>query len=299
MMPTLQRMGRVGAWTGRFATTPHSEVRAAVAHLEELEVPALWYGEAFGREVMALGSLLLESSTRLVVASGIASIFARDATAMVNGARSLAEASGNRFVLGIGVSHAPMVSRRGEAYVDPYGSLDEYLTAMEAVNTAGPDPSEPLPVVVGALGPKMSTLAARRTQGVHPYFTPVGHTRRTREIVGDAFLAPEQMVILTTDEAEARAIAGAAAQPYLRMVNYRRMLVGQGFAEDEIDGFSDRLFDAIFGWGDAAACVARVAEHLDAGADHVGVQILGSDLTRFAGDEWTRLAPALAELQEA
>lgn len=299
MMPTLERMGRVGVWTSQFAALPQREVRDAVAHLETLGLPALWFGEAFGREAMALGSLLLESTKRMVVASGIANIYARDATAMVNGARSLAEASGDRFVLGIGVSHAPLVTGRGAAYLSPYGALDDYLTAMSEVRKAGPDPDDPVPVVVGALGPRMCALAARRVQGVHPYFTPVSHTKETRGIIGESFLAPEQMVILTDDRSEAMAVAKKVGAGYLRLPNYLRMLASQGFDGDEVEAFSDAFFDAIFAWGDAAACAARVAEHLDAGADHVCVQVLPTSPGPFPADEWSQLAPALAELQRS
>lgn len=298
-MTVLERMGRVGAWTGQFAALPHGEVREATSHIESIGMRGLWYGEAFGREAMSLGSLLLESSDELVVASGIANIFGRDATAMVNGARSLAEASGDRFVLGIGVSHAPLVNRRGETYEAPYRVLDDYLTAMDEVLTAGPEPGEPVPVVVGALGPQMSGLSARRTDGVHPYFTPVTHTAETRSIIGDAFLAPEQMVILTNDRAKARAIAASTAEGYLRMTNYRRMLADQGLDDEELDGFGDGLFERVFAWGDAEACVSRVAEHLDAGADHVCVQVLDADTSRFPMAGWAELAPALRELEGA
>ncbi|MCP3974345.1 MAG: TIGR03620 family F420-dependent LLM class oxidoreductase [bacterium] len=299
MMPTLERMGRIGAWTGQFASLAHGDVRHAAAHLESLGIPALWYGEAFGREVMALGSLLLESTSSLVVASGIANIYGRDATAMVNGARSLAEASGDRFVLGIGVSHRPMVQHRGHEYTTTYRDLSMYLEAMAAVTKGGPEPAEPVPVVVGALGPQMSRLAAARAQGVHPYFTPVSHTAQTRLLIGDSFLAPEQMVILTEDRTEARSIAAETARIYLRMANYRRMLNSQGLSEDDLDNFSDAMFDAVFAWGTPEKCVARAAEHLAAGADHVCVQVLTADKDSFANDEWTRLAPALLELADA
>ena len=297
MMPTLEHMGRVGAWSGQLAGLPHAQVRRAAAHIEDLGLGALWYGEAFGREAMALGSLILESTEHLIVASGIANIYGRDATAMVNGARSLAESSNDRFVLGIGISHEPLVNRRGHEYSSPYKELNGYLDAMADVETAGPDPAEPIPVLVGALGPRMSLLAAERTQGVHPYFTPVSHTAATRELIGrGTFLAPEQMVIVTNDIAVARARAVRTARTYTRMANYRRMLRSQGLGDDDMDNFSEAFFEAIFAWGDAEACAARVAEHLAAGADHVCVQVLGADDGTFPHAEWELLGPALAEL---
>jgi probable F420-dependent oxidoreductase len=296
-MSTLERMGKVGAWTGQLAALPHAQVRRAAAHIEDLGMQALWYGEAFGREAMALGSLILESTESLVAASGIANIYARDATAMVNGARSLAESSNDRFVLGIGISHAPLVNRRGHDYISPYTELAGYLDAMAAAVTAGPDPAEPVPVVVGALGPTMSRLAADRTQGVHPYFTPVSHTEQTRRLIGpDSFLAPEQMVIVTDDIAVARARAVRTARRYTRMDNYRRMLRSQGLDDDDMDNFSEAFFEAIFAWGTPDACAARVAEHLAAGADHVCVQVLGADDSTFPHGDWQLLGPALTEL---
>ena len=297
MMPALERMGRVGVWTSVFAALDHRSVRDGAAHLESLGLRSLWYGEAMGREAFALGSLLLESTRETIVASGIANIYARDATAMVNGARSLAESSGNRFVLGIGVSHAPLVERRGQAYERPYAALVDYLDAMASVTKGGPDPSEPVPVVVGSLGPRMCQLATDRTQGIHPYFTPVAHTAEIRALVGpDTFLVPEQMVILTDNEDEARAIAAANAQRYLAMPNYRRMLNSQGLSDGDLDSFSDAVFEAVFAWGDADACATRVAAHLDAGADHVCVQLLGPDASVLPAEGWSRLAPALLEL---
>ena len=296
MMPALERMGRVGVWTSSFAALDHGTVRESAAHLESLGLGSLWFGEAMGREAFSLGSLLLESTDEIVVASGIANIYARDATAMVNGARSLAEASDNRFVLGIGVSHAPLVERRGQVFERPYQALSEYLDAMATATKGGPDPSEPVPLVVGSLGPRMSRLAADRAQGIHPYFTPVTHTAETRALVGqDVFLAPEQMVILTDDETEARSIAAINAKRYLAMPNYRRMLATQGLSADDMDTFSDALFQAVFAWGDAEACASRVAAHLDAGADHVCVQLL-AESGDFPAEGWSTLAPALLEL---
>ncbi len=168
---------------------------------------------------------------------------------------------------------------------------------MSDVPSIGPDPNESIPVVVGALGPQMCKLSARRTDGVHPYFTPVTHTAETRTLIGEAFLAPEQMVILSNDRSEARGIAEAMAGRYTRSTNYRRMLNSQGLSDEELDEFSDALFERIFVWGDPEACTARVAEHLDAGADHVCVQVLTADMSRFPIEEWTALTPALRELE--
>ncbi len=291
------RLPSVGVWTGQFASLPAGDVRIAARGLEAMGYGALWYGEAFGREAIALGSLLLESTDRMVVASGVANIYVRDATAMVNGARSLAEASNGRFVLGIGVSHAPLVTGRGHRYERPYSDMVAYLDAMESVRSLGPEPPDEVPVVLAALGPRMLQLSADRTAGAHPYFTPVSHTAMARRIMGpDAILAPEQMVVLETDPVAARAVARRAMAPYLRMVNYRQMLEASGFEQSELDDLSDDVVDAIVAWGDVATCVSRVAAHLEAGADHVPVQVLTPQSDVFPVEAFATLAPALMEL---
>ena len=290
-------MSSFGVWTGQFASLPAVQVRAAVARLEELGYRSIWYGEAFGREAIALGSLILESSERTVAVSGIANIYVRDATAMVNGSRSLAEASGGRFVLGIGVSHGPLVKNRGHTYRRPYSDMAGYLDAMEAVRTLGPPPPGDVPVLLAALGPRMLELSATRTAGAHPYFTPVSHTAMARGVMGpDAFLAPEQMVVLDTDARRARTVARKAMSPYLAMPNYRRMLYACGFTDAELDELHDHVVDAIVAWGDVEACVSRVAAHLNAGADHVPVQVLHDRTDVFPLEQFAELAPALQGL---
>jgi probable F420-dependent oxidoreductase len=234
---------------------------------------------------------VLEATERIVVATGIASIWARDPMAAAFGAFGLAEAHPGRFVMGLGVSHAPSVARRGLRYERPLARMAEYLDALEAVSTpiAG---AEAPPVVLAALGPRMLELGARRTSGVHPYFSPVEHTRFARDLVGSGpFIAPEQAVVIDADPTSARNTARTHMTGYLALDNYRRNLLRMGWGDAELDGGgSDEVVDAIVGWGDAAAVADRLRGHLDAGADHVSIQPLGDP---FGLDQLETLAAEL------
>jgi probable F420-dependent oxidoreductase len=277
---------------------PAAEVRESVAGIEALGFRAVWFPEAFAKEAMAQAALLLAAGREIVVASGIANIWARDPVAMANGARALAEAYPDRLVLGIGVSHAPSVARRGHEYAHPLAVMREYLDAMEQAQYLGPEPEQKPPVVLAALGPLMLRLAAERTRGAHPYFVPVAHTAFARaELGAEALLAPEQAVVLATDPVEARAIARGHTRHYLALDNYRNNLLRLGWSEADVAGDgSDALVDAVVAWGDAAAIQARVAAHLEAGADHVGVQVLNGPPDRFPLEQLESIAPALLEL---
>jgi len=290
-------LGRVGIWTGQFDFVPAGELRAAAAEVEELGYGALWTGEAVGREVLTAAGLLLAATSRLVVATGIANIWARDALAMAAGQRTLAEAFPDRFVLGIGVSHAPLLAVRGQGYDKPWSYLRDYLAAMEQGRTANRavPPTGAAPTVLAALGPRMLELARDAADGAHTYFVPPEHTALARTVLGsDKLLAPEQVAVLETDPATAREIARRHTGSYLRLANYTNNLRRLGFTDaDFIGGGSDRLVDAIAVWGDEATVAERVRAHLDAGADHVAVQVLDPNPRGLPRDGWRRLAPAL------
>jgi probable F420-dependent oxidoreductase len=290
------RLGSVGVWSSQFSLLPADRVRRAAAAVEELGYTAVWFPEAFGREAFTTASLLLEATERVTVASGIASIWARDATAAINGARALAEAYDGRFVLGLGVSHRPLTEVRGATYERPLSAMRHYLDAMEKARWIGPGVDEPA-VMLAALGPRMLELATDRTQGAHPYFTPVEHTAVARSVIGpEAVLAPEQMVILETDPTEAGAIARRAAARYLNLPNYRNNLRRLGWTENDMaDGGSDELIDAIIARGDLSTLAARVRDHHAAGADHVCVQVLLEARDRFPLEELSALADVLVE----
>ena len=294
------RIGRVGIWSGQFDFSPAPVVRDAAREVQDLGYGALWTGEAVGREVLTAAQLLLAATDTLVVATGIANIWARDALAMAAGQLALGEAFPGRFVLGLGVSHQPLLAIRGQDYGKPLSFLRDYLAAMDhgyTVYRAEPPNPRP-PRVLAALGPKMLALAAAAADGAHTYFVPPEHTAQARETLGvGKLLAPEQVCVLSTDPSAAREIARRHTGSYLRLANYTNNLRRFGFDDDDFaGGGNDRLVDTICAWGDADAVAARVKAHLDAGADHVAVQVLVDDRRGLPRKEWAELAPALSAL---
>jgi probable F420-dependent oxidoreductase len=294
-MATLD-IGRIGIWTFSLELQPSAQAQAAAAEIESLGYGALWIPEAMGREALTHAGLLLAGTRRLTIATGIANVWGRDAMTMAAGQKTLDEAYPGRFVLGIGVSHAPLVEgMRGHRYEKPLSFMRRYLDAMDAAPFLAAPPSRPSRRVIGALAPKMLALAAQRSDGAHPYFVPPEHTARARAILGPGpLLAPEQAVVLETDPSAARAIARAHMTMYLGLPNYTNNLRSLGYGDDDLrDGGSDRLVDAIVAWGDIDAVVARVGAHHAAGADHVCIQVLPADPRALPLAEWRRLAPAL------
>jgi probable F420-dependent oxidoreductase len=292
------RIGHIGVWLGPIGLAPAEEERAAIARIEQLGYGAAWYGEGpTNREAMSHGALLLEASERIVIATGIANIWARDASAAINGANTLNEAFQERFLLGLGVSHAPIVNSRGHTYDKPLTAMSTYLDAIDNHSYSAPGPEHPSPVVLAALRPKMLELARDRTAGAHPYFVPPAHTAKARAILGAGpLLAPEQVVLLETDPTRARELGRRHMASYLRLPNYVNNLRTLGYDDaDFADGGNDQLVDAIVAWGDEEAIAARVREHLDAGADHVAVQAYADDAAASLA-QLERVAPALLEL---
>lgn len=291
-------LGRVGLWTFQLDLQPMARARDAVAELEALGFGAIWVPEAVGREPFANAALLLSGGTRIAVGTGIASIHARTAQTMQAGWKTLSEAFPNRFVLGLGVSHQPMVEGvHGAAYDKPYSTMVSYLDAMDRGRYFAAPPASPPRRVLAALGPKMLRLAAERGQGAHPYFVPVEHTAVARETLGAGpLLAPEQAVVFETDATKAREIARRHMATYLRLPNYTNNLRRLGWTDDDIVGASDELVDAIVAWGTIDEVAARVAAHLAAGADHVSVQVLPADPSGLPMAEWRELATALPSL---
>jgi probable F420-dependent oxidoreductase len=291
-------LSRVGIWSMQLGRMPAAAVRQTVAEIEALGFRAVWYPETLAKETMSQAALLLAAGSEGVVASGVANIWARDPVAMMNGARTLAEAYPGRFLLGIGVGHAVTAARRGNVYRRPLAAMEAYLTAMAEAPYLGPQPAEAPPVVLAALGPRMLQLAGARARGAHSYFVPVEHTAFARSVLGPGpLLAPEQAVVLADDAAEARAIARNHTRVYLGLSSYPANLRRLGWSEADVAGDgSDALVDAVVAWGGVPAIQARVAAHLAAGADHVSVQVLNGPPDRFPMAELRRLAPALLEL---
>ena len=293
-------LGRVGIWSFALQTRAAVEARAAVTGYEDDGVRATWIPESIGsKDVFAHAAILLAGSRRMVLGTGIANIYARDPMAMANGARALADAFPGRFVLGIGVSHAPSVAQRGSSYGNPVETMRAYLDAMAAAEYAGPTPVEPAPLLLAALGPRMLELAAERTDGAHPYFVPVEHTRRARERLGSAaLLVVEQTSVIDGDATRAREVAHRFAARYLAFPNYANNLRRLGWSDADLEGDgSDRLVDAVIAIGSVQDVVARVREHLDAGADHVCVQLRSTDLRDTCDEGYRELFEALAEFE--
>ncbi|HKI96993.1 MAG TPA: TIGR03620 family F420-dependent LLM class oxidoreductase [bacterium] len=270
------KLGRLGVWcpTDALSTADLTEL---AQRTERLGYAALWYPESRGHESFALGGFLLSHTERLIVATGIANIYARDAATAKQGQHTLAKLYGGRFLLGLGVSHIPMVETlRGHSYGKPVPTMRAYLDGMEKAATIAPALKETPPTVLAALGPKMTALAAQRTQGIHPYNVTPEHTRWARGIVGpDAWVCVEQKVLMVRDPAKARAVARENLSHYMTLPNYRNNWLRLGFSEAELaDGGNDRFLDAMVVWGDAAAIRERIQQHLDAGASHVCIQLL-------------------------
>ncbi len=296
MAQTSIQLGRIGIWTHQLEHQPAAKAQETARELEELGYGALWFGEALGREVLTNASLLLSATKRMVIATGIANIYARDAVAMASGQKTLAEAYPNRFLLGLGVSHVPLVEMlRGHRYEKPVATMRAYLDAMDKAPYNSVPPATKPARVLAALGPKMLELSGERADGAHPYNVNPMHTVQARAILGpERYLCPEQAVVLETDAEKARGIGRAFLSFYLTLPNYANNFLRLGFDEGDFkDGGSHRLIDAIVAWGDLKAIQNRIREHHDAGADHVCTQVLTADPNALPLREWRELAPAL------
>jgi probable F420-dependent oxidoreductase len=283
-------------WTHTNESVRPSGLGELTERLELAGFSAIWLPEAYGREAMTGAQLLLERSTALVVATGIASIYARDAMAAASASRTLADLSGGRFVLGLGVSHRPLVERaRGGVYDPPLGAMSSYLDALDTAAVLSAEHDATVPVVLAALGPRMLQLAAARTDGVLSYLVTVEHTKRARgELEAGSFLAVEQAVVLGESRDEYLRRAHEHLNIYTGLENYRASWRRLGFSEDDfVRGGSERLCDALVVHGDVEAIRRRVEEHLAAGADHVCLQVLGATLADVPLREWSELGARL------
>jgi probable F420-dependent oxidoreductase len=279
--PVMQ-LGKLGVWAPMDVLSA-AEGALFAQRVEGWGYAALWLPESRGRDVLVHSSWLLANTKSLIVAPGIANIYARDPMGMANGQRALAEQSGGRFLLGVGVSHAPtVVGLRGHSYGKPVATMRAYLQGMQAAPYLAPDPPERPLTIVAALGPRMMALSGELADGAHPYNVPPEHTAEARSILGPGkLLCPEVWVLLETDAAAARSAARQALAPYMRLDNYVNNWRRLGFGDDELaGGGSDRFIDANVAWGTEEAIRKRVQEHWDAGADHVCIQSINPDGSR-------------------
>jgi probable F420-dependent oxidoreductase len=284
------KLAGVGIWSSQLRYGDASQSAEAAAELEELGFEALWIPDVGGNVFDAVAHLLA-STGRVVIATGILNLWMHAPSEVAASHASLSAEYGDRFLLGIGVSHAPVVdASEAGRYQKPLAATRAFLDALDAVD-------QPVPVeqrVLAALGPKMLELSARRANGAHPYLVTPEHTAGAREILGEGpLLLPEQGVILCNGAAEARAIGTDWLRAYLALPNYANSLLRSGFTADDLGSVSDRLFDAIIAWGDEETVLRRVKEHHDAGADHVCIQVLTADPQEFPHEQWRRIAAAL------
>ena len=289
---------RIGVWSTAFDGMPAAAARSAAAEIEGLGYSSIWFGEAYGREAFMQASLLLSGSSTITVGTGIASIHARDAMAAAAASRTLEELYPGRFVLGLGVSHAPLVEKmRGGTYSKPLEQMQTYLEALAAAPYFAAPAAMPQRVLA-ALGPKMLALSASHADGAHPYLVTPAHTAEARAAIGpDKMLVVEQAVVLTNDRDVFLERAHGHLNVYTGLPNYRNSWFRLGFSEDDaVRGGSVKLKEALVAWGSPEAIAARCQEHLDAGADQVVVQVLMSNPLESPSADWTALAPVLTAL---
>ena len=279
------RLGPLGVWTPTDGL-PLPKVVDLVQRIEGLGYSAVWVPDTMGRDPFAHIASLADQTQSLIFATGIASIHHRHPGPMRQAAATLAESTNGRFVLGLGVSHAPFVEGvRGLDYSKPLTTMRNYLEAMESAPYMSATPDTPAPTLLAALGPKMLELSGERADGAHPYWTTPEHTATARKILGpDKLLCVEQKVVLTDDAEAARRTARGALGIYAGLPNYRNNWLRLGFKEEDIDAQSDSFIDALVGWGSADAIRARVDEHMQAGADHVCIQPMTPDQPFNADD---------------
>ena len=297
------KLGSLGVWASLEGLALPQAIEAA-QRIEGLGYSTLWHPMAMQRDLMVLASMLLHHTDDPILATGILPIFEREPSVMAAGQRTLDEQSGGRFLLGLGVSHPPIVEgMHGLVYGPPLAAMREYLDKMDrgldfsALTGGPPDPAfEKPPVqtgparVIGALGPKMLALSRDRAQGAHPYFMPPEHTKEAREILGpDALLCPEVKVVLETDPTRARDAARQIGAVNISLHNYQKTWRKYGFEDaDFANGGSDRLIDGTVGWGTPADIEKFLQSHLDAGATQVSIQFVNPE-GPGAGIDWKAL----------
>jgi probable F420-dependent oxidoreductase len=285
------QLSPIGIWSPELRFGDPAETADAAAELEELGFGALWIPDV-GGPVLESVEHLLRATTRLTVATGILNVWMHDAADVAAGQERLGRAFPGRFLLGLGISHAPIVdAEQPGRYRRPLATMREYLDELDAAAADGTR----LARVLAALGPKMLELARERTLGSHPYLVPVEHTAAAREALGpDRLLAPSLSAVLAQDLGAARAVAREDLATYLQLPNYTNAWQRLGYGDDELaGGGSDRLVESLYALGSAERIAERVREHREAGADHVCVRVVGGSAERLPRAEWRELAPAV------
>jgi probable F420-dependent oxidoreductase len=278
------KLGGTGIWSHHLRWDEPAAAADEVGELESLGYSAAWIPDV-GGDVLGALDRLLESTSTMTIATGVLNIWMHPATEVGAWWVGLPETSRARVLLGLGVSHAPLI---GDTWRRPLEAMQAYLDDLDAAGL--PSGARCL----AALGPRMLDMARARSAGAHPYNVTVEHTARAREALGpEALLAPEVPVVLEADGERARAIARQGLEMYRALPNYTNNWRRLGYTDDEIDSLSDRLVDDLVAWGDADSIAARIAEHRLAGADHVALQVL-SATRETPRDQWRALAAVVA-----
>lgn len=284
------KLSGVGVWSSHLRYRDQSEAAEKAAQLEDLGYTALWIPDV-GGPVFESVENLLNSTSHIAVATGVLNLWMHSPDDVATGCASVKNVYGDRFLLGIGVSHGPVIdSIKPGRYRKPLMATAQYLDRLDHA-------SPPVAVadrVLAALGPKMLQLAARRSAGTHPYLVTPEHTATARRTLGeDALVSPEQTVIVCDSRSEARRIGMEWLQAYQSLPNYVNNFARYGFSREDVSTVTDRFFDAIFAWGDEEAILSRINDHRSAGADHVCIQALEEDLSAWPVESWRRIAAAL------
>ena len=298
MANTEFRMPPIGVWSGILRTEPIAQALDTARQLEAMGYGAMWFPESDAREAFVNLAMILGATERMIGGTSIATIWARDPLAMACAGKTLTEAFPDRLLLGLGISHQPLVEgMRGHEYRRPLETMCSYLEAMDKASYTAVEPSTPVRRLLSALGPKMLELAAAQANGTIPYLSPPEHTAISRAALpAGALVCPVQAIVWETDRAAAYETArGAHLAFYMQLPNYTNNLKRLGFAdEDFANGGSDRLVDALVAWGPMEKIVNRVNDHFQAGADHVVIQVISKNPTPPMAI-WQELASALVE----
>jgi probable F420-dependent oxidoreductase len=291
MRPEPPQLGTIGVWAAHLRSRDRGRIADVAATIDKLGYGTLWIPGGAGGDVFGDVDAALDATAHAVVATGILNIWMHPAAETAAWHASTRDRHPRRMLLGLGNSHAPLVEATDRAYLRPFSAMREYLDALDAA----PSPVPAQQRILAALGPKMLGLAAQRSLGAHPYLIDATHTAVAREALGpDAVLAPELKVVLDTDSDRARATARAHLASYLQLPNYTRNLLRTGYTDSDVAaGGSDRLVDGVVACGDVDTVVRRAQEHVDAGADHVCIQVLTADRRDVPFEAWRELAPAL------
>lgn len=282
-------LGQFGIYTFDFEHQPAAQMREEIQELEAQGWESFWFPEVSGREALTHAGYLLSCTERITIVNAIAQVWPRQAEATLGGARLLADAYPNRYLLGLGYGGQPQPN------TTPLKAMREYLEAIDATESPNPRPEAPLHRILAAYGPKMLSLSDERADGALTYHVSLPHTAEARAALGtDAFLGVEHAVLFETDPERAREIAREHLVPYLNtpynLTKFRRL----GYTDEDLsNGGSDRFVDDLVFWGDVDSIVPRLHGHLEAGADLVTPQVIGVEPGQSAMPQWRLLAEAL------